>query len=236
MTDSARQKKHALIEALTRQILTLVLRPGDDLDEVRLSQEYGLSRTPLREVLRELAGQGYVDLRNNRGARVSDMGHTTLRDFFLTAPMIYSAVLRLAAENRTEEQIATLRQAQATFRSALVHGSSADRALANTHFHRVTGDMADNIYLSPSFNRLLIDHARIGMTFYKSKDDGAESSLGTAADQHDDIIQAITLRDSDAAGNLAIEHWNLSRDQIERFVMPDALDLPLGSPNKEYAQ
>ncbi len=229
MNDRARTRKAALFAHLKRAIMTLELRPGADLDEATLSEEFSLSRTPLREVLRQLAGDGYVDLRENRGARVSEMSHTTLRDFFLAAPMIYGAVLQLAAANATKAQIEALKSAQVAFRGALRGGSGVDRALANSRFHEITGDMADNIYLLPSFQRLLIDHARISMTFYSPQDNAMADNVSLAADQHDAIIAAIEARDEAAAGQLAIDHWNLSRNQIELFVMPAGLDLPLGA-------
>ena len=80
--------KSALAETLKRQILTLELQPDHDLDEAQLSEEYGISRTPVRDVLRRLSGEGYVEIRENRGARVIPMNHATLRDFFLVAPLI----------------------------------------------------------------------------------------------------------------------------------------------------
>ncbi|WP_424978186.1 GntR family transcriptional regulator [Leisingera sp. S232] len=229
MKDTSKNRKTELYIRLKTAIMTLELRPGADLDEAKLSEESGLSRTPLREVLRQLAGEGYVDLRENRGARVSEMSHMTLRDFFLAAPMIYGAVLQLAAKNATSAQIAQLKEAQETFRAALRSGSGADRAMANNHFHEITGEMADNIYLLPSFQRLLIDHARIGMTFYRPRDARMAENLDEASTQHDAIIAAIAAGDEAKAGQLAIDHWNLSRDQIELFVMPAGLDLPLGS-------
>ena len=70
-----RSPKEALYQDLKREILTLRLAPGSDLDEARLAERYGLSRTPLREVLRSMAGEGYLELRENRGARVSAMSH-----------------------------------------------------------------------------------------------------------------------------------------------------------------
>ncbi|WP_417431987.1 GntR family transcriptional regulator [Kiloniella sp.] len=214
---------------LKREILTLVRKPGSDLDEVQLSEEFSLSRTPLREVFRELAGEGFVELRENRGTKISDMSHMTLRDFFLAAPMIYSAVMRLAARNALADQIEKLKGAQEQFREALRSGSSADRALSNNRFHEITGEMADNIYLKPSFNRLLIDHARIGMTFYRPQDHKMVENLTAASDQHDAIISAIENRDEASAAELATDHWNLSRHQIELFVMPGQLDIPLGT-------
>lgn len=225
MADTPASRKAALLECLRIRILTQALRPGEDLDEARLSDEYGLSRTPLREALRELAGEGYVELARNRSARVSEMSHTTLRDFFLAAPMIYGAILRLAATHAEPAQIEALKRAQAAFRGALTHGNVAARALANTRFHAVTGDMAGNIYLRPSFNRLLIDHARISMTFYQSD---ISDETASAADQHDAMIAAIEARDAEAAGQLAQAHWALSSDRIAQFVMPAPLNDRLG--------
>ncbi|WP_417726231.1 GntR family transcriptional regulator [Roseovarius sp.] len=226
---AAKDRKTALAAHLKEAVLTTALRPGDDLDEVTLCTDFGLSRTPVREVFRELAGLGYIDLRDNRGPRVSDLSHTTLRDFFLAAPMIYGAILRLAARNASELQIAALRAAQDGFRAALRSGTPAERTLANTRFHEITGEMAGNVFLLPSFHRLLIDHARIGMTFYHPQTTEMAENLSEASQQHDAIIDAIAARDEAAAAHLAEEHWNLSRDQIERFVMPAALDLPMGN-------
>ena len=179
-------------------------------------------------MFRELAGLGYIDLRDNRGPRVSDLSHTTLRDFFLAAPMIYGAILRLAARGASEVQIEALRAAQETFRAALRDGSTRDRTLANNRFHEITGEMAGNIYLLPSFHRLLIDHARISMTFYHPQTATMAENVVSASRQHDAIIEAIAARDEGAAAGLAEDHWNLSRHEIERFVMPAALDAPMG--------
>ena len=229
MQDPGKHRKAQLCDQLKTAILTLELRPGADLDEATLSAKHGLSRTPLREVLRELAGEGYIELRENRGARVSDMSHVTLRDFFLAAPMIYGAILQLAAINRTEAQITALRAAQADFVAALRKGSTAMRTLANNRFHEITGAMAGNVYLLPSFRRLLIDHARIGMTFYRPLNNGMAERLSEACNQHEAIIDAIEAMDAERAARLAEEHWNLSRGQIEMFVTPPGIEARLGS-------
>ena len=127
MKDSVGDRKAGLAAHLKRSVLTLALEPGADLDEAQLCEAFDVSRTPLREVFRELAGEGYLSLRLNRGARVSDLSHTTLRDFFLAAPMIYGAVMRLAALNATAQQIEALKLAQFDFRDALRAGSGAHR-------------------------------------------------------------------------------------------------------------
>lgn len=220
--------KADVLHQLRHAILTQKLAPGTDLDEVSLCAEWHMSRTPLRDILRQLAGQGYVEIRENRGARVAEMGHRTLRDFFLAAPMVYGAILRLAAGHAKPLQIAALKEAQQSFKAALRSDDIAARALANTHFHEVTGQMAGNVYLLPSFQRLLIDHTRISMTFFRPKDPGRADRLNTASQQHDAIIAAIEAGDENAAADLAVQHWDLSRDSIAQFVMPKGLDMPLG--------
>ena len=228
MAETTQDRKERLAAHLRRAVLTLELGPGADLDEVALCARFGLSRTPLRAVFRDLAGAGYLSHRANRGVRVAGLSHRTLRAFFQAAPMVYSAVLQLAAQNATGAQIEALKAAQDRFKAALRGGTVAERSLANNRFHEITGEMAGNAYLLPSFQRLLIDHARIGMTFYSPQkaEDGAK--LAQASAQHDAIIAAIGAGDAAAAGQLALDHWQLSRSEIESFVMPDGLDAPLG--------
>ena len=229
MPNATKDRKARLLADLRSDVLTLAMEPGIDLDESSLVEEYGLSRTPFRDAFRELAGEGYLTLHKNRGARVADMSHRTLRDFFLAAPMIYSSVTRLAAENATVTQLDELKEAQEAFKAALRSGDARDRTLSNNRFHAITGEMAGNVYLQPSLNRLLIDHARISMTFYQPRNSRMAENVSLASEQHDGIIRAIEDGDGPRAAQLAMDHWELSRGQIELFVMPTALDAPLGA-------
>ena len=235
MAETTKGKKDELAGYLRSAVLTMDLLPGTDLDEIQLSRRFGLSRTPLREVFRDLAGEGYLDHRTGRGVRVAELSHTSLRAFFQAAPMIYSAVLQLAAHNATSQQIDDLKAAQMRFRNALAQGSVAERSLANNRFHEITGAMAHNAYLLPSLERLLIDHARIGMTFYRPANQDMNEKLLIASNQHDAIIAAIEDRNDQAAGDLALQHWQLSRSSIESFVMPGGLDAPLGDMSETSA-
>src|SRR4029079_3417530 len=84
-------RKATLGDALRRRILTMQIHQGTSLDEVALSEEFGLSRPPVREQRRQMAGEGYVELEANRPARVTAMNYNALHDFFLVAPMTYIA-------------------------------------------------------------------------------------------------------------------------------------------------
>ena len=225
--ETSTNRKRSCAEVLRRRILTMALEPGVHLDEGGLAEEFGLSRPPLREILRELAGEGYVTLAPHRGAEVAPMTHRTLRSFFRAAPMIYAATARLAAESATEAQIMRLKDTQLLFRAAIRDGDVAERALLNERFHAIIGEMAHNDYLAPSLRRLLIDHTRIGMTFYDPRQGHLAASRAEAADQHDRFIALIEAGDADGAEALALAHWELSRAEMERFIAPAPMQMPL---------
>jgi len=180
---SRKDRKQQMVAHLKREILTCARPAGADLDEAALSTAFDLSRTPVRDVLRELA---------------------------------------------QTDQIDALMAAQDQFRQALRTGGAAETALANVRFHEITGEMAANAYLLPSFGRLLIDHARIGVTFYRPRSDAMAKNHSIASDQHDQIIAALRDADEARAAELAIAHWDLSRGQMELFVMPQGLEGDLG--------
>ncbi|MEM5502930.1 GntR family transcriptional regulator [Ahrensia kielensis] len=229
MSEKSISRKMQCVEDVRRRILTLNFEPGGYLDEAEMSELYDMSRPPLREALSQLAGEGYIILHKNRGAQVAPMTHKTMRNFFMAAPMIYAAVSRLAAENATEAQIMRLKDTQTLFRKAIRDGDTAERALMNQRFHAIIGEMADNEFLMPSLRRLLIDHTRIGMSFYNSRNQSLAEQRSVAADQHDQFIELIERGDVEGADQLAIDHWELSRAEIESFVTPAGMQISLGS-------
>lgn len=226
--------KDDVIRILRRQIITMELAPGEPLDEVSLGQTYGLSRTPLREVLRHLSGEGYTQIRENKGAIVSPMDHKSMHHFFLAAPMIYAAISRLAAQSATSQQVDLLLGIQNKFKTATDEKNINDMVFYNDRFHHQIGEMADSPYLMPSLQRLLIDHARIGQTFWA--DDGQHepsgqadgmSNIEIASSHHDQFIDIFAARDEDAAVSLTLEHWALSRHYMDLYIRPAPLDFDL---------
>ncbi|EPM48650.1 GntR family transcriptional regulator [Pseudomonas syringae] len=227
--------KTALYEDLKRQILTMELDPDEALDEVVLCERYGLSRTPVREVFRRLAGEGYVDIRENRGTRVIPMNHQTLRNFFQVAPMMYAAIGRLAVHNYKHRQLVELKETQYRYCKAVEARDATAMVVENSRFHAIVGEMAGNQYLQPSLERLQIDHARIGHTFFRPRNEGMENDLQKSSRHHDLFIEALERRDEEAFVSLVFEHWEPSRKNMEIYIAPQGIkpdrfeDLPAQS-------
>jgi DNA-binding GntR family transcriptional regulator len=221
-------RKGVLGETLRRRIVSMEMAPGAVVDEMALSEEFGLSRPPVRELLRQLAAEGYIELEANRAARVSSMNFQSLRSFFQAAPLIYIATTQLAALNASRSEINELKLIQKRFRTAIEENDVEGRVIYNDKFHLEIGKMAQNSYLMPSLRRLLIDHARLGKIFYRhpTTRDMAED-LELAVQQHDQIIEAIERHDAEAAGTLVRAHLDLSRHRMAEYAAPEGVQVPL---------
>ncbi len=213
--------KQDCLDDLRMRIMTLDLAPGSDLDEATLTAQYGISRTPLREVLQRLAGAGLIETQDNRGAKVASMDLGVLRTFFQTAPMVYANIARLAAENRDARQLDDLKDVQQQFKSA----DAGQAAMLNHRFHEIIGEMACNPYLMASLSRMLIDHSRLSQTFYRPASPAESMLVVKAREQHDAMISALEAREGALMIDLTLQHWDLSKDRLERFVRPDPLPL-----------
>lgn len=207
-------------EDLKSRILRCDLAPGAELDETRLAAEYGLSRTPLREVFQVLAGQGYLSLQSNRGARVAPLEVETLRALSQAAPLLSAATARLAAQNRTEAQLAALREAQDALSAALDQGDPARAALCDHRFHGQIAEMAGNAYLAEALNRMLVDLVRLGQGLYRPTAKKERKLLRKALQQHEDLVAAIAAQDAGEAVAAALAHWEITHEEITRAMAP----------------
>lgn len=224
---SQQANKDIFYEDLKWKILTMQLLPGSDLDEVRLSEQHGLSRTPVRDIFRRMAGEGYVEIIGNRGASVAPMTHKTIKEFVQTAPLIYTSVARLAVTHATPEQVRVLKRIQTKFRNSAKKMVVSEMVIYNDQFHAMLGVMADNHYLAASLQKLLIDHARIAHTYFDRTIIKEPDLVQQGTEQHERLIEAIENGQEGEAVRITLEHWELSRIQADLFVNPTPIPLEL---------
>ena len=89
-------------------VLSGELAPGARLGQVELAERFGISRTPVREALRRLAGEGLVDPLSNRGFRVADLGLDAVMRRLEVRAILEPGIARLAAVRRTERNVERL--------------------------------------------------------------------------------------------------------------------------------
>ena len=133
-------------EQLRQRIFRRELEPGSWIDELKIAEEFGISRTPLREALKVLAAEGLVTMKVRRGAYVTEMSEKDLRDVYHLLSLLESDAAGVVAERATPEQQQTLRDLHAELESAA--GNREAFFSVNERFHMALLDMADNRWRS----------------------------------------------------------------------------------------
>lgn len=223
-------RKDLCREALKQRILLLDLAPGAELDETRLAVEHGLSRTPLREIFQTLAGEGYLRLEMNRGARVAPLDVGSLRNLLQTAPLILASLARLAAARIGPAEPDILRNIQTRFAAAVQAEDAAASALEHHAFLIALGEVADNPYLRPALKRLLIDHTRFGLAFFDPSGKKAKKQLKKTVQRNDALIAAIAAGEAEQAVALVLQGWEVSQRHIESSLQATLLPIDPTAP------
>lgn len=209
--------KH-VYDVLRDEIIDLALEPGSPIDEIQLAERFEMSRTPIREALVRLAGEGLVTTLPNRSTVVSNINFLTLHSFFDALTLMYRVTTRLAAENHTPRDLEEIRAHQAEFAHAVQTQDALAMIATNRDFHAAIAAAAQNTYYEGLFLRLLDEGRRILRLYYQSYHDQLPKEYVT---EHEDIIAAIAARDIERADSLALIHANQIVTQIQRLIASD---------------
>lgn len=205
-------------DILRDDILDLVLPPGSPIDEVQLAERLSMSRTPIREALVRLAGEGLVTTLPNRSTVVSNIDFLNLHTFFDAMTLMYRVTTRLASQFRTAADLETIRARQAEFARAVETHDALAMIATNRDFHAAIAEAGRNPYYTGLFCRLLDEGRRILRIYYSSFDDHLPRRYVV---EHEDIIAAIEARDVQAADRLASAHADQIVRQIQEMIACD---------------
>ncbi|MDI3512735.1 GntR family transcriptional regulator [Hydrogenophaga bisanensis] len=129
-------------ELLRQRIFRRELEPGSWIDELKIAEELGISRTPLREALKVLAAEGLVTMKVRRGAYVTEVSDKDLADVYHLLSLLESDAAGVVAERATAIQLEELKALHDDLETAV---NDRDRFFAiNEQFHMRLLEMADN--------------------------------------------------------------------------------------------
>jgi DNA-binding GntR family transcriptional regulator len=188
----------AVLDAIKRAILAGELRPGQSLVEAELAQRLGVSKTPVREALKTLAGAGLVTMSPYRGATVRAIDADTAR-------AIYDMRLLLEPEAVRRAVLRAAGQADPAGRAALDRADAAcdeaERSLANREFHRALYLGCGNPLLVGVLDDLRDQTALVSAAAWQQ-----EPSWRQEAGEHRAILAAAAAGDADHAARLVAAH------------------------------
>ena len=211
-TDSTKADEIAL--ELEREIVTGELAPGTVLRQEHLSERFAVSRTPVREALRQLAARGLVSFEPNRGVRVRTLSRDELYEAFLVRAELESLATALAAPKLTDADLAELDAAEQRFAeltAQLLRPDGKNRQTltrdwvgANHGFHDVIYRVAE----SPMVERLAKSARRTfsGHAVWGTGGSGIDELYEANVRQHQAIVEALRAGSAAAARLLAREH------------------------------
>ena len=204
-------------EHLKRLVLTGGLAPGEELREGTLTESSGFGRTPVREALRRLVQEGFVEVRPRQGYRVAVVTLTSVRDLFEMRLLLEPAAAELAATRASQEDLAALHDlAHESYVPGDPH--SYERFLErNREFHVRVAKAAGNERLASTLRVLLEEMQRL--FFISLSGDGTAVEL---VHEHHELHDALVARDSARARRVVIEQIEASRGRVMAGLLAGA--------------
>jgi len=208
--------------ALEQAIIQGILKPGQRINPDEIAEQYGVSRIPVREALRSLGANGWVDIRPRHGAYVRKRSAEELFQLFEVRGVLEAVAARSAAARRTPEQLAELSDLAARCLAAAQQGNrDSEVASLNAAFHQAVARASGNEVLAS-----MLDHLGKRVRWYFT---AVVPVRGAAsAHEHVELVEAVRDRDADAAERIVHAHLNATREVLEQAIATADAALPGG--------
>jgi DNA-binding GntR family transcriptional regulator len=187
-------------ELLRQRIFSRNLAPGSWIDELKLAEEYGISRTPLREALKVLAAEGLITMKVRRGAYVTEVSDKDLSDVYHLLALLESDAAGAVA---TQASAPELRELQ-DLHQALEEAQSNREAFfeVNERFHRRLLSIADN-----KWQIQMVADLRKVMKLNRHNSLLRSGRVSESLQEHRHLLQALLSRNAEQAVNSMKTHF-----------------------------
>ena len=188
-------------ELLRQRIFARELEPGSWIDELRIAEALGISRTPLREALKVLAAEGLVTMKVRRGAYVTEVSEKDLSDVYHLLALLESDAARVVAQNASADQ---LQQIESLHRELEQATADRDRFFEiNEAFHMLLLQIADNRWR----DQMVADLRKV-MKLNRHSSLFKEGRIAQSFAEHSAIVQALKDRQPKLAAQRMQAHFS----------------------------
>ena len=220
-----------LRESIEEEIATGKLLPGSRLDEVELATRFGVSRTPIREALNLLLGEGLVENRARRGAVVAQITPHRLMEMFEVMAELEAMCARLAARRMTDEELAAFEAVHEECRSAAETRDTDAYFYANERFHFALYTGSHNSFLfeqAASLQRKLRPYRRLQLR--------VRNRMQRSFEEHQAILDALRAGDMELAVSSVRNHVVVQGERFADLVASlTQLSVAVGEPDRDAA-
>jgi DNA-binding GntR family transcriptional regulator len=202
-----------IAESLEQLVFQGEYKDGERLDEIKLAEQFSVSRTPVREALQRLVMSGMAEQIPRRGVFIRQPGPVELLEMFETMAELEAACGRFAAARMTDEGLERLSDANRRCRDAVEKEDAAEYYHENEIFHQEIYRGATNSYLLGEALRLqnrLKPYRRVQLRF--------RGRMAQSLAEHDEIIQALKTGDSELAAKLLRAHVTVQGEKFQQLI------------------
>jgi DNA-binding GntR family transcriptional regulator len=187
-------------EQLRQRIFRRELEPGAWIDELKIAEEFGISRTPLREALKVLAAEGLVTMKVRRGAYVTEVSDKDLRDVYHLLSLLESDAAGVVAAQASAADLQSLQLLHDELEAAV--GEREQFFALNERFHMRVLELSDNRWRS----QMVADLRKV-MKLNRHNSLFKQGRVEESLNEHRAILAALMARDSDAAVSATQAHF-----------------------------
>jgi DNA-binding GntR family transcriptional regulator len=201
---SPRALYEEVAELLRQRIFKRELEPGSWIDELKIAEAYGISRTPLREALKVLAAEGLVTMKVRRGAYVTEVSERDLADVYHLLGLLESDAASVVATTATEPQIEALKILHQELESCAMPGKQNRVRFfeINERFHMMLLEHANNRWR----NQMVADLRKV-MKLNRHNSLLKSGRMDESLKEHRALMAAILAGDSALAMQRMREHF-----------------------------
>jgi DNA-binding GntR family transcriptional regulator len=199
--ERSRTLKQAIYQQLRERIIFQDLKAGEFVNETRLAQELGVSRTVLREIIARLVSDGLLVATPGQGAYVQGIDLLMIKSAYEMRIPLEGLAGRLAAERAQPTQLEALRELLRRAETAKAQPDYRELARLDWEFHRIIGEMTQNDLLATTLQRLLLPFNRLwylAMIQY--------GQIGNWLQELQTILDAVAVRSAPAAEKALVDH------------------------------
>lgn len=201
--------RELVYEELRMLIMTGKIKPGTRMMEIDLAENMGVSRTPVREAIRQLEKDRLVTIEPRRGAYVSDISPTDMEDMLFVREPLEGIATLLATRNMTEEELQALVEVNQQYEEAFRKGEREELIKLDTLFHNLIAEGSHNNYLISILKNLQEQVLRFRYIYFQSGKRAAD-----VISEHQLILDNMKDRNQEAAKHYSIEHIKKLRKSI----------------------
>ncbi|MBQ9927639.1 MAG: GntR family transcriptional regulator [Lachnospiraceae bacterium] len=201
---------------IREDILSGKYKEHEELREVAIGEELGVSRTPVREAFRQLELEGLIQIIPNKGAYVTGITAKDVKDIYMIRSSLEGMCARLATENITEEQLEELEENVYLASYHASKGHMEQMAELDNRFHHILYEACDSKMLQNLLQDFHQYVMRVRRKTLSTKERGIASN-----EEHKLIMEAIKAKNADEAEKLANQHMNNAYDNMVKNGLYD---------------